>query len=172
MVSLPTIRKAEVIDFFADGEEIQAGFLAYETQADPYVGPSAADGLGNSAVVGGQPPGGPSVPKEFVEALPCPGPVLPANPAQIGTHRFADGGEPQAGCKGNPFLPAGDPEQVVPGAEFAPDNRRIPSRLLDRCQMDASDVHQPSAYCSEIRLCPIRSPIKDFGSVLRSFHIV
>jgi len=94
MVPLPTIGKAEVIDLFADGEEIQAGFLAHEAQADPRVGPSATDGLGNAAVVGGQPPGGPSVPEEFIEALPCPGPVLTADPPT------ADWNPPPRGRKG------------------------------------------------------------------------
>ncbi len=141
MVSLPTIGKAEVIDLLADGEEIQAGFLAHQAQADPRVGPSVADGKGDAAVIGGQPPGGPSVAEELVEALPRPGPLLPADPTQVGIHHPADGGEPQGRCQGNPFLPAGGPEQGIPRAELAPDNRRIPARLLrpgsDGCQRRA-----------------------------------
>ena len=42
MVSSPTSWKAEVIGLFADGEKLQAGFLAHEAQADPRVGPSAS----------------------------------------------------------------------------------------------------------------------------------
>jgi hypothetical protein len=110
MVSRPALRKAEVIELLAYGQELQTCFLAHEAQADPCVGPATTDGLGNAAVIGGQPPGGPAVAEELIQALPCPGPVLAANPPQIGTHGLADGRELLAGCEDNPFVPAGDTE--------------------------------------------------------------
>jgi hypothetical protein len=54
MVSLPSIGKAEIIDLFANVQEIQSGFLAHQAQTHARVGPSTANGLGNPAMVGGQ----------------------------------------------------------------------------------------------------------------------
>ncbi len=70
VVSLPSLGKAEVIDFFADRQEAQPGVLADQTQANPGIGPAAADGLGDAAVVGGQTPRGPAIAHEFIKALP------------------------------------------------------------------------------------------------------
>jgi hypothetical protein len=91
MVSFPLVGKAEVVDLFANVQKIPAGFLAHKAKANTRLGPSAPDGRGDAEMVGGQAPGGPSVPQEFIEALPCPGSVFPTDPQQIGSHCLADG---------------------------------------------------------------------------------
>ena len=84
MVALESIGKTKVVELFTHQQEVQAGFLADQAQANPGVGPAAADGLGDTAVVGGQAARGPAVSQEFIEALPRPGAPLAADPAQVG----------------------------------------------------------------------------------------
>ena len=96
-VALPGIGEAEVVGLLPDAQEIEAGLLAREPQADADVGPAVAHRLGDAPVVRRQPAGRLPAFEQFVEALPSPGAGLPADPAEVGVDGLLDRREPQAG---------------------------------------------------------------------------
>ena len=76
--------KAEIVGLFTNAEKVQPGLLADQAEADAGIGPAAANGLGDAAVVGGQAPGGCSpAAQQLVMALTCSGPVFAADPVQV-----------------------------------------------------------------------------------------
>src|SRR5208337_3806464 len=79
--------EAEVVGLFTNAEKVQPGLLADEAEADAGIGPAAANGFSDAAVVGGKAARGRlTATQQFIKALTCSGPVFAADPAQVGMH--------------------------------------------------------------------------------------